>query len=233
MATNRKIIATPFLLKGGIFRKVKFNNFVGGLIFGAIFSLFVNIITVQIQESINQQLYLEALENEIASHLIQAKVSVQEADKALREQRRPNFYNSAEPYETRVWNNSDGLRYIVKLHPKVQGEISAYYSYIIRGNNSTILKEESLINIRLKDCYFDFVKLTKDRQGECIQEYQSHLLRKVSSFDQVFKHANNALTIFHPTSDRLRNPLMRILIGDKAIEILQSDFKSNGVNYKP
>lgn len=221
MAINRKIISTPVIAVQRFLKKSRWDNFIGGLIFGAFFSLFVNLITIQVQETINQELYLEALENEIASHLIQTSVSVQQADDNLRKGNRPNYYNTELPFITRVWDSSDGLRYIVKLNPTVQANITTYYSYIIRANNTSLNKEEEFTNIRLKDCYVDFNKLTKPKQDECMREYQAHIFRNVSSYKQVHEHASKLLDVFHPTKNRLKDPILRLLIGSDSVEFLK------------
>lgn len=59
-----------------LLKKSKFDNFVGGLIFGALFSLVVNVATVKIQEDINKQRALEAIEREMIFHTITANKKI-------------------------------------------------------------------------------------------------------------------------------------------------------------
>ncbi len=63
----KKVFSNVFLVfvyPLSFLRKMKVNNFLGGLILGAVISLIVNVATVQIQEKINKQRILEAVENE-------------------------------------------------------------------------------------------------------------------------------------------------------------------------
>ncbi len=221
MAVNRKIIATPFLLIRGVFRKTRWDNFMGGLIFGAIFSLAVNIITVQVQESINQQLYLEALENEIGIHLLH---SVQNTDKNKRiidNSTPPNFYEQPFIYQTRVWNNSDGLRYLVKLNPEVQLAISAYYEYIVQPANGISIRNYELMDEKSKNCYWDFEILANNVKDQCVADYRSYLNVVNLGNLQIGEQSGDLLKIFHPTQDRLNDPIMRLLIGNKSVKFLQ------------
>lgn len=74
------LFSYPFL----VLKNTKIDNFVGGLIVGAIFSLIVNIATVKVQEDINKQRALEALEREMIFHTITAK-SLIESEKIAQE----------------------------------------------------------------------------------------------------------------------------------------------------
>jgi uncharacterized membrane protein YgaE (UPF0421/DUF939 family) len=55
-----------------LLKKISRNNFINGLIVGAICSLIVNIITVQVQEELQKQRILEAIENEIMTNMLQS-----------------------------------------------------------------------------------------------------------------------------------------------------------------
>ncbi len=87
------ILAVTFPVK--LLKKTKVDNFVGGLIFGAIFSLVVNIVTVQIQETIQKQRILEAVENEILTNTLTAnQIAKQNQDKIDKKEALNVFYET-------------------------------------------------------------------------------------------------------------------------------------------
>lgn len=210
-----------FLFPIKILKKTRIDNFVGGLIFGALFSLVVNIFTVQIQETLNKQLYLEAVEHEIVNHYLQSLNYINKVADILKNNGKPNYFSDTVPvYTTTTWENADTVRYIVALDPKIQGSIMSYYSTTVPGVTSILIRDETLTTKELEKCYFDFESLTKDLQDECMYTYYSYLKRQIDAVDHASQIAFNVLGEFHPTQDRLSSPLLRMLIGKEAVPIL-------------
>ena len=109
-----------FSIPLSLLKKTKWDNFVGGLIFGAVFSLVVNVATVQVQQTIDKQRTLEALEAEILFHGLTANNVMKENSQQVADRKRPNYFRVASYYPDDVWKNSDVVNYIMEIDPKVQ-----------------------------------------------------------------------------------------------------------------
>lgn len=221
MSNNRKVFSSLLTIKNTL-KRAKFNNFLGGLIFGAIFSLAVNIVTLQIQEVINQQLYLESLELEIAGHNIDALNRLESINKISLDTAIPNIYIEPIPYRTRVWENSDGLRYLVKLDSNIQSEVIPYYDFTVWGQNSIMEKDFEITKDMLAGCYVnDYESASEAEKLLCREKYFAYLNRDILAGKNMVEVSSKVLKNFHPTKDRLSNPMLKLLIGDKSVKFLQ------------
>jgi hypothetical protein len=196
-------------------------SFASGIIFGAIFSLLVNIITIQVQETIQKQRVLEAIENEIVENAIQSNFIINNNTERIKNNEKPNYYMPIQKYSDEVWGTSEALKYIIHLDPETQGKLYSYYSVIIRNTNLAIDQDRELSKEKLGECYFDFEKtLTKEKTDLCSLIYIQILKNGTSSATLVGDHSFELLKSFHPTQDRLKNSLLRLLMGNKSIRIL-------------
>ncbi|MCZ2223430.1 MAG: hypothetical protein LC122_07345, partial [Chitinophagales bacterium] len=174
------IFLLPFkLLKNNKVKKTnKFiqanNNFFMGLLLGALLSLVVNIASVQIQNVIEKQRVLEALENEILSNTLQAKRIMEYNIEELEKNKGINTFHTFSKYNNDIWTQSiDSAKWISQLDSKVQTEISGYYTIILPGHNSLIEKLISLSEIYNRECafysgnMFDQVSIELNKQQRC------------------------------------------------------------------
>lgn len=86
-----------------ILKKSKIDNFLGGLIVGALFSLLVNILTIQIQELMQKQRILEAVETEIVTNMLQAKSDIENAIQQSKENAHANPYITRRKFSRNLW----------------------------------------------------------------------------------------------------------------------------------
>jgi hypothetical protein len=115
----RPVFSVPLL----VFGRLRKGGFVSGLIFGAVFSLVVNIFTVQIQETIQKQRVLEALENEIVGNMLFASSRIEQNLERLDTKERPNIYYSPRSYSREVWGTSEAMKFIVQLDSDILPDI--------------------------------------------------------------------------------------------------------------
>jgi hypothetical protein len=219
----RKVISSLLLVVGWPFRflkKSKFDNFVGGLIFGAVFSLVVNIITVQIQEEINKQRALEALENEIMINVLQANNITKTNDEASKNNTPINFFYYSPTYSIDFWTqSSEPLRYTAQLDQDIQGRIMVLYSSIFKNANGYVNRTNNLIEQELPNCFTDnFVY--KQSDNNCIKLEATIRTSENLAADLVSQYGNEVLGYFHPTQDRLKSWPLRLLMGTKSTRIL-------------
>ena len=223
MKKMKKIFNSLFLLivyPIKLLRRSKFDNFVGGLMFGALFSLFVNVITIQLQEVIQRQRILEAVEQEIVGNLLQANNYITFVNDEIEGKKSPNIYYSIPTYEDRVWNNAEALKYVVQLEPTIQTKLILYYRITVAWQNRAIIKHNEIISQELADC---FLNVPESNIENCQLTYYSLLNAEVDSADSMFNDSKALLDLFHPTQDRLKNPLLRFFLGKNSMRILQGD----------
>ncbi len=203
-------------------RSVTKNSFVSGLIFGAIFSLIVNVITVQIQEIIKKQRILEAIEMEIASNIIQGDKTIAINRKVIDSGDVPNYFRTITFYSRDLWEqSSDPLQYIAQLDPTVQNDIHDYYTVTLKQNNQLLNRVERLANEKLLNCDPSVGQaIDKERQIECTKWNKAILEIENLSALNVGEKGIEVLKKFHPTKDRLNNIFLRILMGDKSTRFL-------------
>jgi hypothetical protein len=209
----KKIFSYPLLL----FKKLGKDSFVNGLIWGAIFSLVVNVVTIQLQESLQKQRVFEAIENEIFTNLLTASAVMDENDTIIENEYNPDFYKLPAIYNDEVWRSSEALKYIVQLDSDLQAELYAYYNPYILQINQIAEKDTVLAEETLRDCYFSFDNLLASEQRECNEKYYEYLDAQSGAAYDVYEWSDELLNIFHPTQDRLNNPFLRLVMGKKAV----------------
>lgn len=213
------ILAVTFPVK--LLKKTRIDNFVGGLVFGAIFSLVVNIFTVQIQETIQKQRVLEAIENEIVSNLIRANSVYGAREKDIAEMTHINLYYSPTRYSTDVWKQSfDAIGYISQLDPKIQTEIHLYYSLSVPSANYSSEKSDEFVKSALNLCFTENLEYKPKDETRCTTQTLFAYSSDKFGAESISNASFNVLQIFHPTKDRLNNWFLKLLMGDKSTVIL-------------
>lgn len=208
------------LSKINIFKKIRFNNFVSGLIFGAIFSLIVNIITIQIQDLVQKQRVLEALEYEIFDNASQAEATIKENTKIANKEEKVDYYHNFLKYSNKVWNSNEFLKYGLSIDPQVQTQIHTYYTVSVNFNNEILNKNDKLMENQLNSCYLNNGTLKRPSEKQCTQAFNYFFILEAQSAKRVFDKSLETLKVFHPTKDRMENPILRFLMGDKSIGAL-------------
>lgn len=214
------------LLPIRLMKKFPKNSFVSGLIFGAIFSLVVNVITVQLQETIQKQRILEAVENEILNNVMQANSKIKFYNDFLEKDYKPNFYYSVSKYGRDLWEqSSEPLQYLVQLDRDVQIPIQLFYTITIPGNNQMLDRIEDLRKDKLINCFgFDEnIRLTPAEEKSCISWNAITINQEFESAKNISNQGFEVLNKFHPTADRLRNPFLRFIIGNKSTRVLSGE----------
>lgn len=213
-------------------KKSKIDNFVFGLIVGALFSLVVNVVTVRIQEEVGKQRALEAVEREITFHTIVAKNLVQ-AELAASDIEDSELLGQefviGTRYDTKIWDSNMATPYIFELDPSIASQIETYYSVIIGNTNRLMGNNEEVYKELGRECSYPF-QYQQGIQGsvldfdfiESCNEVQRKALSAQNLYtDLVFENANAILEDFHPAQDRIDSWWMSILLGDKAYEIVK------------
>lgn len=214
-----KIISSIATILSSVKQYFSKNGFVGGIIFGAIFGLIVNMATVQLQDDIQGQRVLEAVENEVVSHLLQARSLIIDNDKKIEEYEELLLFNYFTPYSDRVWSTSEGVKYISRLNPTLQGELSLYYRIIVQGNNNLIGVYGDYISGEILGCEYKVAI-----EYEACKSLQKQQLRgEILSAEQIIKNSTKLLEDFHPTQDRLNSWLLKLFIGKDAPAIFKTD----------
>lgn len=199
-------------------KRSKFDNFVGGLIFGAIFSLLVNILTVQIQEKIQKQHILEAVENEITNNTLRANYILGTTHKPDEQY---NFLYTLQRYSSSLWDqSSEPLQYVTQLDQKTQIAVAGYYTITVPAHNNLLDRLERLTDEKLLNCDNLFKNLTTEEINSCTQWNQiRNELEKSTALDMA-KQGLEVMTIFHPTQDRLNDWFLKLVMGSKSTKIL-------------
>jgi hypothetical protein len=204
-----------------LIKKSKVDNFVGGLVFGAIFSLIVNIATVQIQELVNKQQILEALENEIVSNTLIATSIMERDSKWISDKTEYNPFNSLQYYSDNLWTqSSEPLQYVAQLDQHIQIAVIGYYTIAIPGFNHI---NDSIVNFvypHLLYCNNIDLKNGRATKEECDLWNRVLLDSEMGNATSVSQKGFDLLKTFHPTQDRLSNWFLKLLMGDKSTRIL-------------
>lgn len=217
---NLKSVFSAPLIIFSPFRKLKLNGFLGGIIFGAIFSLAVNMVTVQVQEMIQKQRILESIELEIMNNYLQANNVAEQNTKKIVDKVKPNVFHVYSPYFNDIMTQStEPLQYLAQIDPSVQAHVITYYSTIVLRLNEMMNKLNSISEKEMEKC-FGFYQIGDKEENECSLAYYSFLDIEADTADSMAEHSLNVLDVFHPTSDRLNNPILRIFMGDKSVRFL-------------
>lgn len=217
----RTIFSSPLILVG-FFKRSKVDNFVGGLLIGSLFTLIVNFLTIQVQETIQMQRVLEAIESEIASNLIVANNVVNFGVQDLNNPRlEPNYYRLVQRYSDKVWSNSEALKYILQLDPDIQAKLNIYFNYVVPSNNQFVDKSFELARMTLpQSCFDSLSKLDDSAKKVCSSSYRFQIDSEVGWALNIAKNSSDLLNEFHPTKDRLNNTVLKLIMGGKSLGIL-------------
>jgi len=215
------------------FRKIKLDNFIGGLVVGAIFSLVINLLTVQVQETILRQRSLESLEWEISSHNSLALRAVEQYNTYFQdldttgntEQFRYKSIFVGMRLDTRIWDSAEIGKYLFQIKPEAAANLSAYYAITVDTANS-LLEEFDVEYTRL---YNEKCSELQDEMSDgyvidiafCIHLNQSALDYYSEVLEDLSDSAVDVLAIFHPTQDRLDSFWLKLLLGNESVKNLE------------
>jgi len=201
--------------------KSKIDNFIGGLLIGAIVSLLVNYITFNIQDNLQRQRILEAVENEILTNTINANSLISSNRKEIEANRTLNYFYTSPSYSSSVWNSSGVLNYIVQLPKEDQIKLFGYY-FTTERINSLINKTEKIRETNASKCTALMNdKFTVPDMQYCVALNRELLNEDNSSAYNIAKQGLDTLHSFHPTSDRLKNPILKFFLGSDAVNVLK------------
>lgn len=201
-------------------KRSKIDNFVGGLLIGAIFSLVVNVITNQLQEIVQKQRILEAIENEIASNMVNADVRIETNKK--HENELVDYLNVSIGYSSDIWTQStEPLQYVAQLEPEIQSQINIYYGLNVKVANSWV-NEANKLHDKYQEVCFDEILTRQNNFDRCLA--LSKMIRGTENIaaEAMVGGGLKLNKIFHPTKDRLNNHLLKFFMGDKSMKVLSS-----------
>lgn len=216
----KKVFSTVFLIfvyPLSLLRKTKIDNFFGGLVVGALVSLIINVATVQIQEKINKQRILEAIENEILNNLISANNVIKLNDVDIKNKIQSNYLYTPRMYSRDLWEQStEPLQYIVQLKRDIQNKISMYYTLTVPTSNAVLEKIDYNTRDVLANCFMKIYSLSSTEKDECRMNYETLLIFEKTPAEWMSKSSFELLNDFHPTKDRLNNIFLRLIMGTEA-----------------
>lgn len=222
----KRIFSSVFLIfvyPTKFLKKIKINNFLGGLILGAIVTLIVNIATVQIQEGIKKQRILEAVENEILSNLLLASGTIKLNDEWVADKNNTNYLHYQKRYSSDLWEQStEPLEYVSQLPRRLQNAINSYYTLTIPTSNELINKIDDFTRDKMGNCVLkiDLNLISSSERNECRNIYEFILIYDKTPAKWISNASFDLLKIFHPTQDRLNNFFLRLIMGNEAIRPL-------------
>jgi len=221
--TLKRIYSTPLIFLR-VFRKSKIDNFFGGLIVGSIFSLLVNVMTIQVQEMVQRQRVLEAIENEIFHNVVKSNLVMEEYNRSKEdEELLPNYFYTFTPYSSELMSQSpEMLQYTAQIDPDIQIKINTYYRSVLRSTNDMLEKLSQLAKDELSECYFKYEDLSEKEIEKCTILNSWFLNAEVRQAKVINDRSLSVLSYFHPTLDRLNNPVLRTLMGTESIKALSS-----------
>lgn len=213
----KSVFSTPLIIFSPL---RKLNGFLGGLIIGAIFSLVVNMVTVQVQEVIQKQRILEAVENEIVGNMLQASGIVQQNAKYLENNKEPSIFDNYSKYSNDLWTQStEPLQYLAQLDPSIQIKVIVYYTSTVKSMNNFVSKYEKLADLKLTDCY-GLSPMNNEQKDICNSWYRTIVGMEAETAHDMYKESQNVLNVFHPTKDRLNSSILKLFMGNKSVGIL-------------
>lgn len=223
---RNKILIIPttlFLLVRTFFKKTNYDNFIGGLIAGAIFSLLVNVMTVQLQERISKQKYLESLELEIASHYLLTNNIVSDISNSKKSQNKVLSMRDR-IYLTRVWDSGLASAYFHSVNADTQAELISYYDAFISQINVLYARYAETVH----QYENDFYTCVFQKKPNCEKEIEVlnmsirfHEDQMLDMSKSIYNHNERILKVFYPTQDRLDNPFLRAIMGNDSVKILR------------
>jgi hypothetical protein len=202
-------------------KKIKLDNFLGGLILGAVFSLIVNVVTVKITDEIQKQRVLEAVENEIVNNELRAQEIITRDQGDITNNSTYNALIPIERYSRDIWQYSPvSLQFIAQLDPSLQSAIIGYYTISVPWDNSELENTDRLTSGQLSSCMLSETVKNPGDSVHCRAWNNVLLQGEMSAAQDMQKRSYDLLMIFHPTRDRLHNWFLKLIMGDKATKIL-------------
>ena len=183
----------------------------------------MNIVTVQVQELIQKQRILEAIEWEIYNNSAEAKSVIDNALVIYKEKRLPTIFYSFPTYSKDFWSQStEPMQYIAQLPPEVQAQIVVYYTTTIKKQNEMLnsLNEFGKAELSKNNCFFLENETDQNTINSCKLMYYQLVNINSESADDIFEASWNVLDVFHPTQDRLNNWFLKLMMGDKSVRVL-------------
>lgn len=180
-------------------------------------------VTVQVQETIQKQRILEAVEYEILNNTLMATNTMKYNNEDIKKKIGPDFFHPFIKYSNDLWTQStEPLQYIAQLDPQIQADIVIYYTNTVKRFNNLVEKYENLANEKLKNCH-DFSILSEKEKVECNSWSETILSWEADTASDISDVGFKILENFHPTEDRLNSPLLKFFMGDKSVRILSGE----------
>jgi hypothetical protein len=212
------------------FKRIKFDNFIFGLVVGAIFSLFVNVITVQMQESVTRQRALEAVEREVAQHVIDSDYFYSQSEWFKEDAKKgealyyPEFFYLR--FKTNTWDSGEAYKYIFELEPATSESLSIYYETFVKVTNNSLDRIQSEFDETF-NIYCRPSNILRDPSFTVDEDFCDNLILETfeiynSVYNDVWNSTQEILDVFHPTQDRLDSLWLRTILGNKSTESLNA-----------
>jgi len=185
----------------------------------------VNLTANNIDDTIKKQRYLELLEWEIKSHVIYAQ--------SLSELSKTNFPSSKYKLliPTKFYDSVLNSGYLTSIEPEVLSSIIRYYENIDANYNERLkayLLEIDNEGLEWKNCAYSAfsasISAELDKCDESFNEIKSTISEQVNTTwseaaMEIFD--KNIDQIFNPTQKRLNSPILRLLMGNKALQFMK------------
>ena len=227
MDKKLKVVLSTPLLFAKVFKKTKIDNFVGGLIIGAIFSLVINIITVRTHEVITKQRALEAIEREISLHFTSASSILNSAQRVVTASSKSTINidgDMAIRFSTKVWDNTEVYKYIFEIDPDTSALIDGYYGVVVPYTNRLLEENYSIYKTIYEPCkpFYELISGKKPQSNEnCLEIIKGSMSLQARVLNLLVEKQPELRKKFHPTRDRLNSFWLRLLLGDKAVNLLR------------
>lgn len=201
-------------------------NFLTGLLIGAIFSLLVNILTNQIDESITRQKSLEALEIEISNQHFLNLAMINSYKKGYYKEKEVFLYQLFR-YDDHVWKSLASTTFFYSLPWKTQALLSNYYQFTIERANSYFADNDKIVHeyqAKWVECVVSGRTCTAEATtlNNIVTYYSGVQYDWALSTDQSDYDIQK---VFHPTRDRLNDPLLSLLMGRQALPAIALPWK--------
>lgn len=210
-----------------LLKRTKIDNFVGGLIIGAIFSLAVNLLTVQTQEIISKQRTLEAIEREITFHALTVSSLVNEERRIATSSGVIQLNVDgvmAKRFSTKIWDNPEVYKYLLEVDPNSSAKIDVYYSVMVNEMNRLLEENYQYYQELYKPCRPFYTLITsKNNQSKeyCNMIAYNSIQLQADIATNLLNTTTDVKNSFHPTKDRLNNIFLRVLLGNQTVNILR------------
>ncbi|MEK7622127.1 MAG: hypothetical protein AAB415_03020 [Patescibacteria group bacterium] len=194
-----------------------------GLIVTLLLGLIVSVVASRIENLIQKQRYLELLQIEIRTNYLTALRTINATASELSTQTFPYF-------STAVYEAGLESGYILTISPLLQSQIMSIYNPFLQETNHFV-KQQSMIveeyNRGWQKCVFEQTLESNDPSSFCAKEKQlkefadqvitSELKQYIST--SVEKELQEISNKFNPTQNRLKSPLLRLLMGTEVLGI--------------